>query len=1013
MITEAFTRLFSKVKLNAVYDELETGHDLLTWLQSEHFHQKRVLGKTLITPHDESLYEHLMECAKHASIYATNHIEGNPNIWKFFLTGFLHDIGKPGCTIASGKHLCMKGHGPVGSAIIENITSQDLMDTFNLTKADMADIATAVNYHMCGYHARFPINKGSLNIDAFSLLTPNVKDLICALRIGDSLAIQGTVHGQKEKDFVMSTQHQFRKAISEPISQTTFMTSHGTTKGVLIMIRGSGGQGKTTLSYKIRQNLLSNGANVSIFNRDTYMVNITRRYMNKDPVAQEDITGAIYKEALTYYVECNKKWAREINAKMKKGIEYELLRGNVVILDTLATMYMRHCDLIPEIAQHALRVAIWVHRSTAFTADEAMNRLGCTLEEQNNINQSRPQDFTNPIGKGLEWGNLVSITENESQDKNAYKRPHFTMTTGWSGLMNDQLEHLMAFVSGNYEAQKIFARPPRIDDTMNMSLFDLVRHLYSRGDLKLLKEFFEYNHYNIKIEEFEDTMLRYVIVIKYIDGINQLWKPKWAREARGRGYAISWTDDVYEIKSSLNRGAELLTKAHLEEGVNATQDIYDWKFDTLDAHQQTIVKMFNNKDDVPIKDAYITQKVDGSLLVVTYYPTNTPEHDLMCRYVSLTGYYHMKTDTGLYIPSTSGNVYMSDAMKCYFVTATAALCGVKITHSSSDAVWKGIKDLFAQKMKPLVDSDSPQQCSLVFEMVCKDRVTHNKKVHTELAISYPSSGLFFLGTCREGTYIPHYKQDVDIQQPIWRKIASTGETIQIMKDLDTTIKGKMSVMDLNLKWFGVDNLFIHPEGFVYMDHHICDDTPTYSKIKLPIYYKCHKFEFDRYSLKEFLAFPESVDVYFPILGRLRWYTTNISDTITTHVNDLSKIVEAELTNTSNTYKNAPAKAKKRFDIYFEKKKQLDKAILCKMITNGIDKEAQTRRMIANMTRRTFHIQNNTKDDELIKISKILLIKLAPWEPRYQERVNELVQDQKNQLMDQIYRVVMHNYCVAT
>jgi hypothetical protein len=1011
MITETFIQLFSNVKLNtSVYDDLKTGHDLLSWLQSEHFHKKEdpKSGKTLTTPHEESLYEHLMECARHASRYAAGHIEGNPNIWKYFLVGFLHDIGKPGCTVSRGKHLYMKGHGPVGSAIVENITSQDLLDTFNITKTDMADIVTAINYHMCGYHARFPLDTGSLNIDAFSLLTPEVKDLICALRVGDSLAIQSNVHNQTEKNLVMSTQHQFKEAISEPVSHSTFMTSHDTTKGVLIMIQGSSGQGKTTMSHNIRQHLLRKGVRVTIFNRDTYMVNITRRYMNKDPVAQEDITGAIYREALTYYVSCDKKWAREINTKVRKGVEYELLHGNVVILDTLATMYMHHCDLIPEIARHALRIAIWVHRATAFTTDETMNRLGCTLEEQININKTRPQDFTNPIGKGLDWSNLVSITEDQDKDaykdKNAYKRPHFTMTTGWSELMDDQFDHLMDIVSGNHRAQNIIARPPSIDDTMNASLLDLVRHLYSRGGIKLLKEFFEYNHYIIKVEEFEDAVLRYVIVIKYIDGINQFWKPRWAREARGRGYAISREGDVYEVKSSLIRGAELLTKTHLEEGVDDTQDIHDWKFDTLDVHQQTIVKMFNTKDDVPLKDAYITQKVDGSLLVVTYYPTDTSEHDLMSRYVGLTGCYHMKTDKGLYIPSTSGNVFMSDAMKCYFLTAAASFCEIEITRAFSDAIWEDIKDEFAQKMESIVGV--VDQCSLVFEMVCKDRVTHNKKVHTELAISYPSSGLFFLGTCTRGTYVPHYKQVVNISQPAWRKVASTGETIQIMKDLDAAIKGKISVKDLNLKWFNTDSSLIHPEGFVYMDHYVCDDTPTYSKIKLPIYYKCHKF--DRYPLSELLAFSETVDGYFPILGRVRWYTTNISDIITAHTNGLQNIVEAELTITSNSYKKAPAKAKKRFDIYFENEKQQDKAILCKMITNGIDKEAQTRQLIVDMTRSTFNIQNDTKDDELVKISKILLMRLTPWEPGYEKRLNELVKDQKNQLMDQIYRTIMYN-----
>lgn len=1002
MSSEIFTQLFSKVNLNTdVYTEFKTGHDLLLWLQSEHFHKKvdPKSGKTLTTPHKESLYEHLMECARYASIYARDHIKGELNIWKFFLTGFLHDIGKPGCTVARGKRLCMKGHGPVGSAIVENITSQDFLETFNLSKEDMADIATAVNYHMCGYHARFPISRGSLNIDAFSLLTSEVKDLICALRVGDSLAIQG--ENNEEKDYIVSSQNQFREAISPATAYSSFISSHNLTKGVLIMVRGNSGQGKTTLAHKIKKFLAALGVHVAVFNRDAYMINITRKYMGKDPIADELITGDVYREAFNHYSSCDKKWAREINAKLRNDIEGELLMGNVVILDTLATMYMHNCDIIPEIAQHTLRIAIWTHRSKLFTEDEAMSRLGCTVEEQIDINRNRPQDFSNPLGKGLDWSNLVSMTESVEYNTKEYKQPHFTMVTGWSCIMDHQLEHLLTTISGIYDAQSTIARPPSMEDTTTMTLLELVTFLYTTGGMTLLTEFFQYNNYTMKVEKFDD-MLQYVFVIKYIDGLNQIWKPRWAREARGRGYAINREGNVYEVKSGLMRGAELLTKAHLEQGVDDTQDIHDRKFDSLDVHQQAIVSMFNTKSDVLLKEAYVTQKVDGSLLVVTHYPTGTPEYDLMSRYVALTRCYHVETDTGLYIPSTSGNVYMSDAMKCYFVTATAAFCGIEIgVGRSSDDIWNQIKELFIEKLSSL---GSNVMSSLIFEMVCKDRVTHDKKVHTELAISYPTSDLFFLGTCKGGSYIPHYKQHVHISQPAWRKVTSTGETIQIMKDIDLTVKGQMSVSELNTKWFQNTSDLIHPEGLVYMDHHTCDDMlPTYSKLKLPIYYKCHKFY--KYPLRELLAFPEQVDVYFPILRRLRYYTTNISSIITAHANALLEIVEAQLSTTSKSYRNANVKAKKRYDMFFDTKDNQDKAILCKMIMNNIDKEAQTRRMVVDMTRRTFNIQNNTNDDELIKISKTLFMRLTPWEPEYEKKVNDLVNNEKT-LMDQIYKTVI-------
>jgi hypothetical protein len=551
-----------------------------------------------------------------------------------------------------------------------------------------------------------------------------------------------------------------------------------------------------------------------------------------------------------------------------------------------------------------------------------------------------------------------------------------------------------------------------VEETLDMTLLEIITYLYS-GGLDLMTEFFKSHKYNMKVEEFEDDDLQYIITVKYIDNINHLWKPRWAREARGRGYAIGRNGDVYEIKNSLMRGAELLTRAHLQDGVVETQDVPtqdNWKFDTLDEYQQTIMKTFNLKENIDLKDAYVTQKVDGSLLVVSYYPVDTPEYILMNRFIAHTGHYHMRTETGLYIPSTSGNVYMSDPMKDYFVTATAAFCGIKIKHRTSDQIWDNIKDVFTHKLAQLTTNN--QVSSFVFEMVCENRNTHENKVHTEHTISYPFSDLFFLGTCRGRDYIPHYKQDVDISQPAWCRVESTGDAIQIMRDIERTIKQEMTPSDLNGKWFNkarADDI-VHPEGLVYLDHYICASPtePTYSKIKLPIYYKCHKFE--RYSLTDILAFPTTTDAHFPMIGRLRWYTDNISTAIATHTSNLKELVETELTTSSVSYRNAPTKAKKRFDAYAEAGTQQDKDILCKMITSTIDKDEQMRRTIIDMTKSAFKIENDTKDDELTKISKSLLMKMAPWRPGYEERLSVIVgQDKdKNQLINQIYKAVMYN-----
>lgn len=72
-----------------------------------------------------------------------------------------------------------------------------------------------------------------------------------------------------------------------------------------------------------------------------------------------------------------------------------------------------------------------------------------------------------------------------------------------------------------------------------------------------------------------------VIGMKYLDGLNRLWKTTWAREARGRFYYVD-TDGVVTLKEGLQRGIELLTKAHIEDGVSETQDVEGRTFDKFD-----------------------------------------------------------------------------------------------------------------------------------------------------------------------------------------------------------------------------------------------------------------------------------------------------------------------------------------------------------------------------------------------------------------------------------------------
>ena len=81
---------------------------------------------------------------------------------------------------------------------------------------------------------------------------------------------------------------------------------------------------------------------------------------------------------------------------------------------------------------------------------------------------------------------------------------------------------------------------PSLDETNNMSLLQLVQRLACTNSLDT---FFSKHQYSLK------RLTNNVIGIKYIDGLNRLWHPKWSRQARGRFYYIydSETDESKRV----------------------------------------------------------------------------------------------------------------------------------------------------------------------------------------------------------------------------------------------------------------------------------------------------------------------------------------------------------------------------------------------------------------------------------------------------------------------------------
>jgi len=1025
MYTE-FVRKFSPINLGTITEfnpdgtqntKNMTGDELLTWLGSEHFHKRTEGKKELKTPHSESLLDHLRMTAESCYEWAVNNDMCNP--WKFYLTGFFHDLGKPGCTqVLWGKKLSMKGHGIVSGAIIENMMSDELLAAFSLTVEDLADISAAADYHMCGYHARFPMN--GVHMDTFSLLNDEVKELLCALRIADSTSvIPYPAEAEKRAEGIQlakDTQKTFEQSIMEPNQAPEYCKKYGLDHGVLVTVQGMSGAGKSTLAKQIKNKLTSiyDIKNIGIFSRDFYMVNASRMRMGLKPFETEDtISGEAYREAFEYYESNKKAWAAEINRKMREDISMKLYQGGVAIVDTMATMFPRAAvDVIPKDAAKALRIAIWCHRSGAFTEEETVDRHGVSIQSQLKIN--RKQDFTNPIGHGLEWHGLVSMTEDIEPDMKTVVRPHMSFSYGWKGVKGEYVDRMLYIIATSIiKHNDLVPRPPAIIDTIHMNLPQMIKVLYDRGGMEMVCEFFTKNYYTIKTAEYDGFT---TVVIKYLDGINRIWKPRWAREARGRGYAITSSGEVLVLKESLIRGSEFLTEAHHAEGIEDTQDLESHRdSDILDYWQQKSMEQFNRAENV-INDGYITGKVDGAQGNITFYPAGSTECDIMTTVVQKEKAFYLSTKEGLYVPSTSGCLFVPESMEWYVLTSFAGAIGWDLFEKSSRHTnWRNerFQTLLLDKItRPIMEASGgyDRQRTMTFEWVCANRTTfHTGKVHTELAVNYPTSGVYFLGLSEGGKYYPHYEftakeQMKDYPQPNWRKVSTAGEVFEIMGDMTAVLKQNMTEAEFGDKWFKGQQTTFHPEGWVFLDASNCDSRygPTYGKIKHPDYYIFHKFE--KYGETRVLAYPTTVDKYYPIVGRLRNFRENTPKYIGDFLDSMRDVLVEDVNVESDTYKGMKPKGRARFDSYIANPNPEDLDVICKMVVNNMGDTLKEH--VIDKVCATFGLDKSEREDRIFGLAKSVMMTCQPWKNDSVEMGKKLMNENSPIVME-LFKLVVY------
>ncbi len=374
------------------------------------------------------------------------------------------------------------------------------------------------------------------------------------------------------------------------------------------------------------------------------------------------------------------------------------------------------------------------------------------------------------------------------------------------------------------------------------------------------------------------------VVIRYheLHG-NRFWRYRWAKQCRGIVLFVNpITGEVTNMSYKLPRGAEVMTGMHKASGIDDTQDVKNGSVKILDDEQiDTCVRLIENRTI----NGCLSSKGDGSLFSATLHSGKAL--DVMLSAVEVFGTPYVKLWTKmsmklsnnktLIVPATQGTLWEGGFMQGYMVTSIL----VGDSHASREVLINeeadgmtsvqafekyGINFIKKLLTLPKKADINALVVTVSFEAMCKNRTglfdfnQHGeRRVHEELAISYPRDRLIMLGISDVDNlyYKPHFTiKDVPFEEPLWWNIEHAQKVWLMMGDMELVLRAKITKSQYLIKWPPSNNSFdttnekmvsdaiLDFQGWVFMKA-IASTNNTiswiYSKIKLVAYYKTHKF----------------------------------------------------------------------------------------------------------------------------------------------------------------------------
>jgi len=491
-------------------------------------------------------------------------------------------------------------------------------------------------------------------------------------------------------------------------------------------------------------------------------------------------------------------------------------------------------------------------------------------------------------------------------------------------------------------------------NTNHMSLTEFINHLwivYNGSHADITKAMLNCG----QTFKFKKQGQALVLTSSYLEG-QQNWNSRWGVQNRKTVHILHQGETEWVmLKAGLDAGSEM--KPSTFEG----GDDYKKKLSPL--LEQIRHSLFQGK--VLPHGTVITSKVDGSLMQVTHviehvkntFATTMAADNTFVKLLAQVSY-KLSGGKSFMILSSNGTLNIAKHMWDYFLTALSPLLGVSeeqlqtlmktpatpeflseygFTENELNApvlqAWSHMVVAFYEKMAPFTSKLETQYVTLrsrnytiQIEAICKDRTTCTGVVHTELAISYPVSGLWFLGIKCGEDYIPSSEieailDELSFKHPLfWRendsvKILNMLSAIQrLSTDPGYTTADFIKEFPPNNKIVPkVEDIFIDHEGFILLVKSVMKY--VYSKLKTWLYYIFHNLT--ERNVKQLIELSCSLELpHFPLAKTIRehYETISLIDSGKMHSDVTTIFLKYSPTEPVNDTKKEISKYKKFLDI---------------------------------------------------------------------------------------------------